>query len=76
MSECQWSFLVSLRAAPRCTPNKGVLPVSVSPYHSINQTDPDVHHIYDNCPNGQRIPAANRRNGKNGWPLCGSCARM
>ena len=48
----------------------------VSPYYSIIQTDPDVHHVFDNCPNGQQIPAANKRPGNNDWPLCGSCARM
>lgn len=48
----------------------------VSAYHSINATDPDVHHVFDNCPSGQQIPARNRRQGTNGWPLCGHCARM
>lgn len=41
------------------------------PYHSIDPTDPDVHHIYEDCPNGQQIPDRNRRDGTNGWPLCG-----
>jgi len=48
----------------------------VPPYHSIVQTDPDVHHVHSNCPNGQQIPAANKRQGTNDWPLCGSCKRM
>jgi len=48
----------------------------VSPYYSIIQTDPDVHHVFDDCPNGQQIPDANRRSGTNDWPLCGNCERM
>jgi hypothetical protein len=48
----------------------------VSAYHSINETDPDVHHVHDNCPSGQQIPSFNRRNGTNGWPLCKHCADM
>jgi hypothetical protein len=48
----------------------------VSAYHSINETDPDVHHVHDDCPSGQQIPSFNRRNGTNGWPLCKHCADM
>ncbi|MCU1370093.1 MAG: hypothetical protein JWO77_1287 [Ilumatobacteraceae bacterium] len=48
----------------------------VSAYHSTNETDPDKHHVFSDCPNGQQIPAANRRSGTNGWPLCGSCKNM
>jgi hypothetical protein len=43
------------------------------PYHSINPTDPDVYHDYDDCPAGKRIPPANRRPGMNGWPRCLHC---
>jgi hypothetical protein len=50
--------------------------IRVSPYHSINPTDPDVHHVFSDCPNGQQIPPQNRREGTNGWPLCGSCQNM
>lgn len=50
--------------------------VSCSPYHSINPSDPDVYHDYSDCPNGQQIPAHNRRAGTNGWPRCGSCRNM
>ncbi len=45
----------------------------VSPYHSINQADPDVHHVHSDCPTGQQIPAYNKRSGTNGWPLCKQC---
>jgi hypothetical protein len=48
----------------------------VTAYHSTNQTDPDVHHVFSDCPNGQQIPSANRRSGTNGWPLCGSCKNL
>lgn len=48
----------------------------VSPYHSSNPTDPDVHHTFDNCPSGQQIPSRNRRQGTNGWPLCKHCRDM
>jgi hypothetical protein len=30
-----------------------------------------VHHIFEDCPNGQQILPENRRDGTNGWPLCG-----
>lgn len=46
------------------------------PYHSINPTDPDVHHTYEDCPNGQQIPTENKRWGTNDWPKCGSCIRL
>lgn len=48
----------------------------VDPYHSTNDSDPDVHHVHDDCPNGQQIPAANRSQGTGGYPLCGNCRRM
>lgn len=45
-------------------------------YHSTNETDPDVHHTYSDCPNGQQIPPENKAWGTNGWPKCGSCKRL
>ncbi|ACZ21850.1 hypothetical protein Sked_19250 [Sanguibacter keddieii DSM 10542] len=45
----------------------------VGAYHSTNQSDPDVHHIYDDCPSGQQIPAGNRRDGTGGWRICEHC---
>lgn len=50
--------------------------IPTSPYHSINPTDPDVHHVFSDCPNGQQISPQNRREGTNGWPLCGTCQSM
>jgi len=41
----------------------------VPAYHSKNTTDPDVHHVHDDCRAGRQIPAHNRRQGTNGWPL-------
>ncbi len=38
----------------------------VTAYHSTNQSDPDVHHVQDDCPSGKQIPAHNRRSGTNG----------
>lgn len=35
------------------------------PYHSIDPSDPDVYHDYEDCPNGQQIPPKNRRDGTN-----------
>lgn len=46
----------------------------VPAYHSKNTTDPDVHHVHDDCRAGRQIPAHNRRQGTNGWPLCKLCA--
>lgn len=45
----------------------------VSPYHSSDPTDPDVHHDHDNCPSGQQIPPENKRPGKGGHPRCKHC---
>jgi len=49
---------------------------SDQPYHSIDERDPDVHHISEDCLSGQQIQDRNRRIGTNGWPLCGSCENM
>lgn len=46
----------------------------VSAYHSINPSDPDVHHVYDDCVAGRRIPSHNRRAGTNNWRMCDHCA--
>lgn len=48
----------------------------VGPYHSTHDSDPDVHHVHSDCPNGQQIPARNRAAGTGGHPLCGNCRRM
>jgi hypothetical protein len=46
----------------------------VDPYYSINPSDPDVWHDRDDCPNGQQIPAHNRRQGKPaGYRKCDRC---
>lgn len=47
-----------------------------TPCHSIEQSDPDVHHDHGDCPNGHQILPVNRRTGTNNWPRCGSCERM
>lgn len=62
-------------AAPKM-PMKRSSGTRVPTYHSINQSDPDVHHNHNDCPSGQQIPAYNRRLGTNGWPLCRHCASM
>ncbi len=46
----------------------------VSPYYSTNPSDPDVHHVFNDCPAGKQIPSANRRPGTNHYPLCKRCA--
>ena len=49
----------------------------VPAYYSINPTDPDVWHDYDDCPSGQLIPERNRRNGKPaGYRRCERCIEM
>lgn len=50
--------------------------ISCSPYYSTNQSDPDVHHDYSDCPSGQQIPAHNRAAGTGGYPRCGHCQSM
>ena len=48
----------------------------VSPYYSINSSDPDVHHMHSDCPSGQQIPASNKKQGTNGYRLCRTCSDM
>lgn len=48
----------------------------VPAYHSINASDPDVHHVHSDCPSGRQIPERNRRSGTNGWRLCTHCRGM
>jgi hypothetical protein len=48
----------------------------VMPYYSTNPTDPDVHHVHNNCPSGKQIPASYKRSGTNGWRICKTCADM
>jgi len=48
----------------------------VSPYYSINSSDPDVHHVHSDCPSGQQIPASNKKQGTNGYRLCRTCSDM
>jgi hypothetical protein len=50
--------------------------MKTTPYYSINPTDPDVHHDHSDCPAGQQIPAANRRNGTNGRRRCEHCQKL
>lgn len=45
----------------------------VSPYYSSNPSDPDVHHVYDDCVSGRQIPAHNRRAGDGGYRMCDHC---
>jgi hypothetical protein len=45
----------------------------VSPYYSINPSDPDVHHNHSDCLSGKQIPAHNKRPGTNNFPLCKHC---
>jgi hypothetical protein len=47
-----------------------------APYHSTNPTDPDVYHVFSDCPNGEQIPPENWASGANNWDLCGSCKNM
>ena len=42
----------------------------VAAYHSTNQSDPDVHHVDNDCPVGRQIPSYNRQLGTNGWRRC------
>jgi hypothetical protein len=46
------------------------------PYYSTNPSDPDVHHLFSDCPSGQQIRPENREDGTNGRPLCEDCRNM
>lgn len=48
----------------------------VSPYHSSNRSDPDVHHDHDDCPTGQQIPEHNRVPGTGGYRRCNQCTEL
>lgn len=47
--------------------------MKVNPYHSSNQSDPDVYHDHNDCQAGQRIPSQNRIPGTGGYPRCQFC---
>lgn len=46
----------------------------VPPYHSVNPSDPDVYHVYNDCVSGKQIPQRNRRAGTNNYRKCTHCA--
>ena len=46
------------------------------PYHSINPNDPDVHHVFSDCPSGQQIAPEDKRWGTNNWRKCEHCVNM
>jgi len=50
--------------------------MKVNPYYSSNPAPPLVYHDHSDCPEGQQIPAANKRSGTNGYPRCKSCQKM
>jgi hypothetical protein len=45
----------------------------VSPYYSISPEDPEVHHNHDDCEDGKRILAHNKRYGTDNRRLCEVC---
>lgn len=45
----------------------------VAAYYSTNNSDPDVHHVDNDCPVGRQIPFYNRQPGTNGWRRCDRC---
>ena len=47
--------------------------MSDSAYYSVNPSDPDVHHIYNDCVSGKQIPSYNRRAGTNDYRMCDHC---
>jgi hypothetical protein len=48
----------------------------VPPFHSTNQSDPDVYHDHDDCSRGKLIPPQNKEAGTNGWPQCKTCEEL
>lgn len=46
----------------------------VPAYHSSNPSDPDVHHVYNDCPTGRQIPVGNRQSGTGGYRMCKHCS--
>jgi hypothetical protein len=57
----------------RHSPNKREHSMKVSPYHSSNPSDPDVHHDHSDCPTAQQIPERNKVSGTGGFPRCKQC---
>jgi hypothetical protein len=53
----------------------------VAPYHTVNpeKQNPrhrDVYHDHDDCRDGRRILAADKRAGTAGRPRCDECIRL
>jgi hypothetical protein len=53
----------------------------VAPYHTITpeQDEPghrNVYHDHDDCPDGRRIKAENKRSGTAGRPRCDACTEL
>ena len=48
--------------------------MKTSPFHSSNQSDPDVYHDNSECPTGKQIPQHNRLSGTGGNRKCKWCA--
>jgi hypothetical protein len=53
----------------------------VAPYHTITpeQDEPghrNVYHDHDDCPDGRRIKAENKRSGTAGRPGCDACTEL
>ena len=48
----------------------------VSPFHSSNESDPDVYHECSNCGPGKQIPARNKRSGTGGHRRCKVCTDL
>lgn len=43
-------------------------------YHSSIPRDPNVYHVYRDCPVGRQVPRTNWRSGTNRWEQCETCA--
>jgi len=47
--------------------------IRVPAYHSVKETDPQVHHVFSDCYEGNNIEEKNKRPGAEGRPMCDRC---
>jgi hypothetical protein len=52
------------------------MPIPTTPYHSLDERDPRVYHLFTDCPVGQQIDRGRRALGKADLPRCEFCENI
>ncbi len=50
--------------------------VGSATYYSTKGSQGGVHHVYTDCPEGEKIDHRDKEDGSNNWPLCETCQSM